>query len=44
MTTVPLKADTSGRAGSYSIEIDGTNPVRGAAGSAVFTFGANNCG
>jgi flagellar hook-associated protein 3 FlgL len=39
MTTVPLKADNSVPAGSYSIEIDGTNPVSGAAGSATFTFG-----
>jgi flagellar hook-associated protein 3 FlgL len=36
MTTVPLTADSTG---NYSIEIDGTDPVSGAAGSATFTFG-----
>jgi flagellar hook-associated protein 3 FlgL len=41
MTTVPLKADNA-TPPSYSIEIDGTNPVTGAAGSATLTFGAGN--
>lgn len=41
MTTVPLTADNAVPP-SYSITIDGTVPATGLAGSATFTFGANN--
>jgi flagellar hook-associated protein 3 FlgL len=39
LTTVPLTADNAVPP-SYSIQIDGTVPATGAAGSASFTFGA----
>jgi flagellar hook-associated protein 3 FlgL len=41
MTTIPLTGDNA-TPPSYSIEIDGTTPANGNAGSVKLTFGANN--